>query len=543
MEINALKVQDKINNLEKKSLLFPNFFVGVFYSGGLDGTNIKHPVFKCSLDGINFSTFNLNNNITDEYFTDPSLVYDETTEMFFISYTSYDTNRDCIILSSKDFVNWDKHYINLGYMVAHKDLHRWAPKLFIDDDEAKTLYLTMSVEYSKDIGGNALFKQVLFKCMDKQSLTFAKIGDISLSNQYTGYIDGSIEKNKDTYYFIVKTDMYDNENTGILQLYTTSNIEQTNSYTLANNYVNFEGLRLESPSLNFHNDKVNLYAEIYSFSHGGYVLQQDYIENLPNISKDTESLRTLKFNDETDFSEKNKYDARAGRILYLTNTKAKQIILNNTDISFANTSSPKIKDTQFDYKGMYPTGYTGAVVAFPDISYGLKYSGSDITIQNLINPFNVEKLKFILGDTNQKITIKKLNGENVDITFNNIGYSFKNVVLFDFNKRNFVNNNESIVLDDLLGNNGSVEITWLSNRKQNGIVMLDIIFTVQSSTSGEIVVATLPSGYKPAGFVQIANRNNIDLYITNAGEIKGNFSSLTQGKTLRVAVIYLINNG
>lgn len=543
MEINALKVQDRLNDLEEKISLFPNFFVGIFYTGGLDGTYIKHPVFKCSLDGVHFSTFNLNHNIIDEYFTDPSLAYDEITETFFISYTSYDTNKDCIILSSKDFVNWTSHNINLGYMNPHEDLHRWGPKLFVDDDNEKTLYLTMSVEYSKDENQNALFKQVLFKCTNKQNLIFTKIGDISLSNEYSGYIDGSIEKNGDTYYFIVKTDMYDTENTGILQLYTTKNIEQIANYNLANDYVNFKGLRLESPSLNFCNGKVNLYAEIYSFSHGGYILQQDYIENLPNISKDAESLRTLKFNDETNFTEKNKYDARAGRILYLTNMRAKQIILNNTDISFANTSSPKIKDTQFDYKSMYPTGYTGAVVAFPDVSYGLVYSGNDIVISNLINPFNIEKLKFVLGNFNQKITIQKLNGEEVNIVFNNIGYSFNNVVYFDFNKKNFINNNESISLSNLLGNNGDVTITWLSNRKQNGIVMLDIIFTVQSSTSGEIVVATLPSGYKPAGFVQIANRNNIDLYITNAGEIKGNFSSLTQGKTLRVAVIYLINNG
>ena len=262
---------------------------------------------------------------------------------------------------------------------------------------------------------------------------------------------------------------------------------------------------------------------------------------MPNISKKAERLKTLKYNDDTDFNNKNKYDARAGNILYLQSNIAKQIILNNTDISFSDTSSPTIKNAQFDYISMYPEGYSGAVVAFPNLAYVMKFSGSDIIIPNLINPFSLRRLKFILGNTSQKITIQKLNGEDVNIIFNNLGYSNNNIIYFDFNKKQFVNNNESIGSSDLIGNNGDVKITWISNIKQNGLVMLDIIFTVQAQNLEEITVATLPEGYKPAKFVQIANRNNIDLYITNAGEIKGTFANMKENDILRVNAIYLVN--
>ena len=269
------KLNDKINKLEEKAIVFPNFYIGIFYTGGLDGTDIKHPVFKCSLDGKHFTTFNINNNITDNYFTDPCLAFDETTKTFMISYTSYDDDRDCIILTSKDFVNWTEHKINLGYMQPHSNLHRWAPKLFVDDNDEKTIYLTLSLEYKKDENNNPIFKQVLFKCTNKENLTFINIGDILLENSIAeGYIDGYIAKNNGIYYFVVKKDNYDTDNTGVIQLYTTTDIEQTNYYGLVNNYVNFEGLRVEAPTLLFQNNKVNFYAEIYSFSHGGYIMNK-----------------------------------------------------------------------------------------------------------------------------------------------------------------------------------------------------------------------------------------------------------------------------
>lgn len=347
----------------KNATMFPNFFVAPFFSGYGSAINKRMLRLYVSLDGINFNATDISaTTIYDDYAGDVCLQYDKVTQTFFLSMTNYSEENDCIIYTSKDLKNWSKHKINLGYMSSHNTLHRWAPVLFIDDDENATLYLSLSVEYKKD-DTKTYFKQILFKCNNKENLTFDKLGQILLSDKTdtSNYIDGTFAKKGNIYYFIVK-----HENAKAIELYSTSMIENINNYSLINESVALENVKLESPSITFTDTTANIYTENYIYRQG-MNLQQCKLSDFPNISKNMRFLDSL-VDDNNNNVTNESYNARHGNVVYITDENAKRQILNSCEIGFNSYNAIKKKDRNLYLKGIIDSAENGnKIVAYPNM--------------------------------------------------------------------------------------------------------------------------------------------------------------------------------
>lgn len=524
---------NEINDLKLKTTKFPNFFVGAFFNGGFGNNLTTKGKFYCSLNGVDFTEFNKNSNINENYdLRDLSLQFDKNNKRFLLACTQYNEQMDCLIFSSNDFVNWEEHKINLGYMLPHENLHRWAPDLFIDDNG--NIYLIISIEYNR-IDNLPQFKQVLFKCNNSIDLTFERIGEIE--TEYNNIIDGTIAKYNNVYYLLVK-----NDDTSSLQLYRTNNIEYVGSYELVNSQVNFENLPLEGGCLCFTDDVLNIYAENFSKWHG-YTLQQTKLSDFPTIIKNSKWLDSL--TNKTYTTAPENFDARHGNVIYINDDEAKSIILNNTDINFTNTNAIKINNQTINFDFYYGNNPENVIV-YPNVKYNLGNMSGTITIDNLINPYNCNNIEFLQSTQYLTININKINGVTVNLSYTNNGSNKGNVTILDLNSGRFLQPYKRITLTDITNDLSAVaNISLLSGCNYNGTVVLDFIIKVLQTTSlNNVHIATLPDKFRPLFFnlPQHYVIPNQEIYIDGSGQIHADLRNCSVNQQIRCTAIFIPNN-
>ena len=534
------ELNNKVNeNTEKLSKLtkYPNFFIGAFFSGrfGSVGDATKHH-FVCSLNGTDFTEFNTNNNIgelSDRYLGNMCLQFDKNKKRFLLSVTDYTQNYDCLIFTSTDFINWEKHEINLGYLVPHNDLNRWTPNLLVTKNGE--IYLILSVEYER-VDTTKKFEQILFKCVDKENLSFSKIGTIKLSDTYDNYIDGSIVEYNNNFFLSVKV-----EPTGIIQIYSSYDIENLNSYGLLNEYVNFENLPLEAPCLCFTENVCNLYAENFSRWHG-YTMQQCRNIEFPNFPKSSKWIDSLTNKVTTTSPEK--YDMRGGNIIYITDDDAKEIILNNTDINFTETNAIKIDDKEIDFEFLWGKTPNYAIV-YPNCKYAFYNSTGTIEIDNLINPYNCDQVKFVQSQYALTIKINKINGTEVNINYQNNGSSKGGISILDLNTGRFTQPSTVIslasgIIENELSTIAKLGLCYAIN--YNGTVYTDFRIDVTTTPSNQVItIGKLPDGFRPRWVCNAVHSSLADnsIVIENNGEIKANLNSASVGQQIRCSACFV----
>lgn len=529
-----------ISEINNKITNFPNFYIGAFFHGGFGAVSKTDCHFYSSLDGINFSEFNNNsniNNISSSWTKDFSLQFDKNRKRFLLASTGYTEDFDCLIFSSNDFVNWTEHKINLGYMLPHNNFHRWAPDLFIDDDG--TIYLCISLERKRESDKVYYMEQVLYKCTDPLNLTFDKIGKIRLNDtsDNSNYIDGSFAKYNNNYYFLVK-----HVNNSLLELYSVSNIENINGYGLLNSQLQMEGLELEGGCLCFTDTTCNIYAENFTKWHG-YSLLQTQLSNFPSFTKNARWLESL--TNKTSTTSPEQFDARHGNVIYITDPEAKKIILNNTNISFTKNNAIDVDNYPLDfnfYFGQNPTN----VIAYPFTKYSLENSWNTVTIDNLINPYNLPKLTFLQPNHPLTLNINKINGIEKNLTYTNNGSNKTGITVLDLNSGRFEQPFYQLKLDGITNNISSVaNISLLSATNYNGFVYMDFIIKVlQTTTLNNVHIATLPDKFRPR-FYNLPQHYvipNQEIYIDGAGQIHADLRNCSVNQQIRCTAIFIPNN-
>lgn len=531
------ELNQKINNLEEISGEFPNFYVAPFFQGDLYGVSQHNVKFYTSLDGVNFTEFNKNADVNtgaSNWLRDASLQWDAKNHRFIMSSLGYTDEYDALIYTSEDFVHWTEHKINLGYMVEHSSLHRWAPDLFIDTDG--TIYLSLSVERTR-VDSTYYFDQVLFKCTDDTNLTFTRVGTIILADTSStaSYIDGSFAKLNNVYYFIVK-----DEKTATTELYSTNSIESIASYARINNQMNFPGLSLEGGCICVSDDVVNVYAEDHANYHG-YALMQTKKADFPtNYDNKAVFLQSLHYN--TSDTNTGKYDARHGNVIYITDPEAKKIILNNTDISFTNTNALVLKNEYIDFYSYFGTS-PSTVTVYPNVTYGLGTIAGDITIDNLINPYCQENIKF--ADSNQygNIKINKINGVTRNINYQRRTNKFGDgITIMDFvgaNGGRFRETQHYASLSNFTNAGADVTVTAVSGSEFNGVVTINFTITVNNTSSGEILIGTFDEVFRPYATI-LASHKDMDkgIYINREGKLYGNFTGVSANTTIACSATF-----
>lgn len=477
--------RNEIAKVQKNAMKFPNFFIAPFFSGY--GTTSQRLIrMFISLDGIHFNATNFSaQGIYTEYGSDMSIVYDTTTQTFFLAMTSFDETKDALIFSSKDFKNWEKHSIDLGYKLAHNTLARCAPSLFVDDDG--TMYLSLSTEYKKD-STKTYLKQELYKCTNKETLIFEKIGQIALNDvsDTSNYIDGTFAKRNNIYYFIVK-----HENSKAIELYSTSSIEALNSYSLINDSVAMENVKLESPSITFTDTTANIYTENYIY-YTGMNLQQCKIRDFPNITKNMIKLETLSDNS-NNLSSNELYNAKHGNVMYVTDDNAKLQILNNCDIGLNSYNAITKPNRNLSLKEFIDANIVNAnkIVAYPNVGWDINELTGDLDIE-VLNPYNQRFLHFYCGKTKPNIKINAVNNIATTIEHKVTDLETNNIITFDLAKSVFLEKQLFFGIAGIENNlNDNINISTFFAFARSGMVSIDMIINVKSATSGNVTIAKL----------------------------------------------------
>lgn len=477
--------RNEIENVKKNAMKFPNFFIAPFFSG-YGNTSQRLIRMYISLDGIHFNATNFSaQGIYTEYGSDMSIVYDKTTQTFFLAMTSFDETKDALIFSSKDFKNWEKHSIDLGYKLAHNSLARWAPALFVDDDG--TMYLSLSTEYKKD-STKTYFKQELYKCTNKETLIFEKIGQIALHDvsDTSNYIDGTFAKRNNIYYFIVK-----HENSKAIELYSTSSIEALNSYSLINDSVAMENVKLESPSITFTDTTANIYTENYIY-YQAMNLQQCKIRDFPNITKNMILLDTL-IDNSNNLTSNELYNAKHGNVMYVTDDNAKLQILNNCDIGLNSYNAITKQNRNLSLKEFIDANIVNAnkIVAYPNVGWDINGLTGDLNIE-VLNPYNQRFLHFYCGETKPNIKINAVNNITTTIEHQVTDLETNNIITFDLAKSVFLEKQLFFGIAGIENNlNDNINITTFFAFARSGMVSIDMIINVKAATSGNVTIAKL----------------------------------------------------
>lgn len=513
-DISKIKIESGIYDIKdevarKNAMKFPNFFISAFFSG-YNQTETRLLRFYMSLDGIHFNATNFTaQGIYDVYASDVSLIYNDKNQTFYLAMTDYDENHDCMIATSKDFLNWEKHYIDLGYKQPHNDLHRWGPTLFLLDNG--NMVLTICVEYAKN-GDTPLFhiEEYTIKPDNTNLEKPTKIGTIQFNDtsSTSSYIDLNFMKFNDMYYAIVK-----NENTKQLELYLNQYIISLSSkWTLVKNSVGMPNMKLEAPSFCLTDTTVNIYSENYIIKQG-MNLQQCKKRDFPNsLTYGMRFLETLRDDSQNDISNE-LYNAKHGNVLFITDNHAKQMILNNCQIGLNSYNAIEREERNLYLKSFkdYPIKNWNKLVIYPKTGWNLGDIEEDLNLE-ILNPYNERFAYFYFTDKKPRITISKINNQDSNIVLNVDNSLTNNFVIFDIERGRFLTKQKAIGLADITNLNTSIgSVTYLNGALRGNAISLEMIINITETTTNFVKIAEFPT-FKPSVCKAFVNSNKSGLY-------------------------------
>ena len=370
------ELNNKVDTLQKTKTK-NNIFLGTFFNGNTEKLN-----FCVSNDGVNFSDILPNIDISGR---DPNIIYNPKNKTFYLSVTGSGNTWDFTCYTSKDLINWTRHYVSLGILTGI----RWAPELFFDKNGDLWATITQGTNMYVDM---ALYKS---KCNNEELLTFDVRTPINVSQQ--NIIDSNIiyDNETDLYYLTCK-----NNTTSIQLIYSSSDLENWN---IVNSDVLKTGEPCEGGFMIKTNKKFTFYGDTWQ-SHNYYIMAQS--ENPANFNafKRPNSLM----------------NKRHGCICFIENQEAVALITNLQSYKQMENIN-QITSREFLINGNIDT-----LIVYPNFIY--RVSGTT-TINKLINAYDLPVMPFYFStNRGETLTIKNVVNSEVQTkiinkTINNSTYS------------------------------------------------------------------------------------------------------------------------
>ena len=370
------ELNNKVDTLQEeyeKTKLKNNIYLGAFFNGDTEKLN-----FCVSNDGLNFSDILPNVDISGR---DPNIIYNPKNKTFYLSVTDSGNTWDFTCYTSKDLINWTRHYVSLGILTGI----RWAPELFFD----KNGDLWATITEGTDIYSNmTLYKS---KCNNEELLTFDVRTPINVSQQ--NIIDSNIiyDKDNDIYYLTCK-----NNTTSLQLIYSSSDLE---NWDLVNSNVLKTGEPCEGGFMIKTNKKFTFYGDTWQSFNYFIIAQSENPANFNNFTRPNSLI-----------------NKRHGSICFIENQEVVALITNLESYKQMENIN-QITSQEFLINGNIDT-----LIVYPNFIYRVSETS---TINKLINAYDLLVMPFYFATyKNATLTIKNVvNSEFQTKTINKTIYN------------------------------------------------------------------------------------------------------------------------
>ena len=476
--INIIPLNNYNNLIAERIIqtISKNFYLGAFHKKYSE-TDKRTYLFR-SDDGYNFSQLkNIEIIGSKGHCSDPSIVYDEKSGWFLMAYSNQNLAGDDFsvtfsILRSKNLIDWENVDIRLDYnKTLLQGYSKFSPDLFYDKDGN----LNVIISIDKTPGGYD-WELLIAKCNNIELLTF-DYGYIINTNTNNNLYDASIIYFKNLYYMISA-----NHDTSIVELYTSNDL--INFTQVNDNLFNIKNPRftddvIEACQLLITDDKLLAYTEMHDnekFICG--IFKNNYTEL------------------ENQFLVPSLYKYKQGSIINISNEKAK-FIINNITTDIINTSNKNVVDFSLGLINLTEDTIIDSLTIIPDQVYRIN-GNYNLTINNIIDPFNCREIKIIPNNTSGKLILNAYNN-NTDFKFetNFSQYSKGKIITinsyFGFTSNNYSNTkditNEIIFDNDFLNAFTINQSSWII---KNGILFYNMVLIAKTDNFSKLDCITMP---------------------------------------------------
>ena len=371
----------------KNEVPITNITLGCFHKAYSE-TNKKSYLFL-STDNYNFSkipNIEINNNDND-VFSDPFIVWDPYNKQFIITTDDQSEGRSCTIATTKDLVHYTYYHITLNFPITVGN-NKFSPTLFWYNNE---LYLLLSVNESGYTVGN--WHIMCAKCNDLVNMTFDDPFEITYEGNDDIY-DISIMYYNNKFYMTGSSQTKYHP-----QLYESSSLTSEFAKTNDNLFEMAGGINAcEGSRISLINDIMYVQTEFHNYN----IIVIGILD--PTNHKITKqhlipSLARYK----------------AGHFINLSDYAALEII-QNLNVAYVNDSTYNT-DTYVNTITMNEDTTIDNLTLVPNTFIVLN-GNYNLTINNILDPFNIKTLPMIINSTKTDIRIKAYKSDtDFDRTF------------------------------------------------------------------------------------------------------------------------------
>lgn len=463
-------VAEKINDVNTKPI--KPITLGTFHVKNSE-TDKKSYLFL-STDNYNFTKIpNIElNGYDNEVFSDPFITWDKYNKQFIIATDDQSDDRSCVIVTTKDLINYDYHVIKLNYPITIGK-NRFGPEFFWYNDE---MYLILSVNSRNYEVHN--WHTMVAKCNDLINMTFDNAFEITFNTNSDLY-DPSMIYYNNKFYFTGA-----NQNTACVEMYESTSLSSQFSQINSNLFEMAGGTNVcEGGGFTVINDKLTVISEMQN---DGIMIICEM--TTPGVVDKQRIIKSLK-------------GYKVGNFIVLDDLNALNVIqkLNftyndetNYDLSTTLNEITLTQDTTIPELTLVPNKI-------------LVINGNyNLTITNILDPFNLKELPIIINSNTTTLTISKYKGDTAFAK----SFSFKNNIAHNkYRTLRFNYYTTSISCDDeflnWFGNfsivSGNGKFTMLSHAcfEVNKVKKLNITLSATDTSCNNVKVLNFTDNVKP----------------------------------------------
>lgn len=504
-------IAEKIKDINTKPI--KPITLGTFHKS-FSETNKKSYLFL-STDNYNFTKIpNIElNGYDNNVFSDPFITWDKFNKQFIITTDDQSDDRTCVIVTTKDLINYTYHVIKLNYPITIGK-NRFGPELFWYNNE---LYLVISVNSNNYDVFN--WHTMIAKCNDLINMTFDNAFEITFNTNSDLY-DPSIIYFNNKFYL-----------TGANQ--ETANIEMYESNSLSNEFtqINSNLLQIaggnntcEGGAFSIINGKLNVISE----------MQNDEIMiccemTTPGIVDKQRIIKSLK-------------NYKAGNFIVIDDLNALNII-QQLEFTYNDESDYKLSTSLNEITLTQDTTIPEFTLIPNKI---LVINGNyNLTITNILDPFNLKKLPIIINSNTTTLTISKYKNDSAfsrSISFkNNQAHNLLRTLYFnyytttDFNDEYITRYGNYTIVD------GNGKFTMLSHNcwEVNKVKTINIILSATDTACDNVKILNISDNVKPVIDTILPVYNGFNEKVGSA-KISNDGISL-KINAMTVGYVYIIN--
>lgn len=463
-------VAEKINSVNTKPI--KPITLGTFHVKNSESD--KKSYLFLSTDNYNFTKIpNIElNGYDNEVFSDPFITWDKYNKQFIIATDDQSNDRSCVIVTSKDLINYNYHVIKLNYPITIGN-NRFGPEFFWYNDE---MYLIISVNSSGyDVHD---WHTMVAKCNDLINMTFDNAFEITFNTNNDLYDPSMIYYNNKFYFTGV------NQDTACVEMYESSSLSSEFTQINSNLFKMAGGSNVcEGGGFTVINDKLTVISEMHN---DGIMTICEM--TTPGIVDRQRVIKSLK-------------DYKVGNFIVLDDLDALNVI-QKLDFTYNDETNYELSTTLNEFNLTQDTTIPELTLVPNKI---VVVNGNyNLTITNILDPFNIKELPIIINSKSTTLTISKYNGDSAfakSFTFNN------NIAHNKYRTLKFNYYTTSIGCDDeflnWFGNysivSGNGKFTMLSHAcfEVNKIKKLNITLSATDTSCDNVKVLTFIDNVKP----------------------------------------------